>query len=293
MPLDFDEDKFYLGKLCTRNHEWGDTGLTLRKKKDYACPRCVCLRSNQWAKRNKKANARYSREYYERNKYDVLYRKKSYVAANKEKIKESSHQYNLRPEVKEAKSRYNKAYKERKRLKLARQNKLWRIKNADVLKIRRQEYVKKNKDRILRSRAKYREENRDLIRQQHRESYRRNKDKRKAFANLRRAKKKQVHNLLVQEKDLDQRKSLFDNKCVYCGNQNGPFHWDHFLPLCLGGSHVLGNLVLTCASCNLTKNKKDPYEWYSAQDFFSVRKWNKLLKLLGKTPANYNQLPLL
>lgn len=45
--------------------------------------------------------------------------------------------------------------------------------------------------------------------------------------------------------------------CVYCGAEWD--HVDHLIPLALGGSHSIGNLVPSCASCNLEKGASDPW----------------------------------
>ena len=46
--------------------------------------------------------------------------------------------------------------------------------------------------------------------------------------------------------------------CVYgCGRPAE--HWDHFVPLRLGGRHSVHNLFPACAPCNLNKHAKHPY----------------------------------
>lgn len=50
--------------------------------------------------------------------------------------------------------------------------------------------------------------------------------------------------------------------CFYCGSEcSGTFHVDHFMPLARGGAHVLTNLRIACASCNLHKSSRDPRAW--------------------------------
>lgn len=50
--------------------------------------------------------------------------------------------------------------------------------------------------------------------------------------------------------------------CFYCGNGcEDTFHVDHFIPLSKGGAHVLTNLRIACAPCNLKKNAKMPDEF--------------------------------
>lgn len=50
--------------------------------------------------------------------------------------------------------------------------------------------------------------------------------------------------------------------CFYCAAScSVGFHVDHFIPLARGGAHVLTNLRIACAPCNLKKNAKMPDEF--------------------------------
>jgi len=52
--------------------------------------------------------------------------------------------------------------------------------------------------------------------------------------------------------------------CPYCGQEFTPEikkHLDHIWPLSTGGPHVLWNVIVCCAACNLTKNDKLPLAW--------------------------------
>jgi hypothetical protein len=44
--LEFDEEKYYLGTLCKRGHDWNNTGFTLRYVKGMNCPLCRRVTSN-------------------------------------------------------------------------------------------------------------------------------------------------------------------------------------------------------------------------------------------------------
>lgn len=50
-------------------------------------------------------------------------------------------------------------------------------------------------------------------------------------------------------------------KCYWCRKPYGKFQVDHVMPLSLGGANNGGNIVLACATCNLTKRAKTPMEW--------------------------------
>ncbi len=52
-------------------------------------------------------------------------------------------------------------------------------------------------------------------------------------------------------------------KCYYCQHKVkwGKHHVDHVVPLSRGGSNDMSNLVIACAPCNMSKNRKLPSEW--------------------------------
>ena len=53
--------------------------------------------------------------------------------------------------------------------------------------------------------------------------------------------------------------------CFYCLKKiffkGSPWHIDHFIPISRGGTNYPDNLVVACASCNLSKHDKMPWEW--------------------------------
>lgn len=44
-----------------------------------------------------------------------------------------------------------------------------------------------------------------------------------------------------------------DGKCRYCQTTAGPWEIDHRVPISMGGTNRLSNLVLACAECNRKK----------------------------------------
>lgn len=52
-----------------------------------------------------------------------------------------------------------------------------------------------------------------------------------------------------------------DLRCVYCGDPDGPFHFDHRTARSKGGPNGPDNVVLACATCNLSKAGRDLEEW--------------------------------
>ena len=51
-------------------------------------------------------------------------------------------------------------------------------------------------------------------------------------------------------------------RCVYCGDEIGPFHFDHVFPWSKGGGHSADNIVVACKSCNLSKGSLLLSEWF-------------------------------
>ncbi len=51
--------------------------------------------------------------------------------------------------------------------------------------------------------------------------------------------------------------------CYWCDKvvKNKSFHIDHYTPISKGGRNDTGNIVITCPTCNLRKNKKDPIKF--------------------------------
>ena len=57
--------------------------------------------------------------------------------------------------------------------------------------------------------------------------------------------------------------------CAYCGAA-GKLHWEHIIPVALGGPDSIDNMVRACAPCNLEKGARDPYQWYLGKNSDSI-----------------------
>jgi hypothetical protein len=56
-------------------------------------------------------------------------------------------------------------------------------------------------------------------------------------------------------------------RCMYCGCEGGvnrPLTVDHFVPVELGGTDEIGNLLSTCRACNKKKSSRPPEEFCRA-----------------------------
>ena len=74
---------------------------------------------------------------------------------------------------------------------------------------------------------------------------------------------KLIHGKASPSSILSENQQLFHmgDVCAYCG-ATGPLHWEHIVPVSVGGPDNIDNMVRACAPCNLTKGARDPYQWY-------------------------------
>lgn len=103
---------------------------------------------------------------------------------------------------------------------------------------------------------------------------------------------KKHHHVEWTKEDLKARLNVFAGRCAYCQSSTTALTIDHFIPISKGGGDCLGNFVPCCAWCNRSKNASEPEVWFKAQSFYSVKRWDQILRLLGKNRKNANQLPL-
>ena len=252
--ITFNPEKFYLGKLCRHGHKWNELDQSLRYCSGKECVECVRKINSRKTPEQIKAN-------YEKNREKILESAKKYNTVHSEKIKQRKKAYRQANEEKIKK--YAKEYREVNREKLRDYNSQYHSDNFEEISARQKNYHRT-------------EEGKSASRRGHR----RRKDRKRA-----------VHLVRYTDEQLKNQYELFDNCCSYCCKKITLFR-DHFIPVSKGGSDCLGNIVPACLSCNSSKHDADPIEWYKKQPFYSVKRWNKILKVLGKKESNYNQIPL-
>lgn len=165
-----------------------------------------------------------------------------YRKANRERYQEYNRQW--REANREQRLEYLRQYREANREKRLEYFRQWYEANRE----QRREY----------SRQHY-ESNREKYRERSRQWAKENPDKVRAYKALRRARELEATTEPFTVEDLV--RIWGENPdCVYgCGRPAE--HWDHFVPLALGGHHSIYNLFPACAPCNLRKKDKHPWEW--------------------------------
>ncbi len=178
----FDTDKFYLGGLCLRGHDYNNTGKSLRRINDRGCLDCARIRDrvshNKYREiRNKKAKARSSKYYYENR--DEISKKRKADRKNRPKdvIAKENKRHNIYySEHKEILNKKAKKYRERNKVRIAEHNKEYRLNNKIELTKRKAEYYKKNAAAINERAHQYRKNNQSHVLERDHRIYR-NKDK--------------------------------------------------------------------------------------------------------------------
>jgi len=125
------------------------------------------------------------------------------------------------------------------------------------------EYLLKSKENRQQKAKEYHQEHGDEIRERANQWRIDNPEKRAESQRKRRAKKHSVNENFTKE-DVLYTKELFNHKCANCGS-NERLCIDHHMPLDLGYPLTRQNAVLLCVSCNSSKKKTLPEDFYSPE----------------------------
>lgn len=271
---DFDATKYFLGHLCKHSHKWNQTIQTLRLLKNKRCVICQTERD---------------RAYRERNKEKATIYRKNYFQANKEEIYKQRAEYRKKHKA-ELASYYSEYYSNnRERVKLHKQK--YRQNNKQKTAERSKQFYQENRDKLLKEYRKRYHENKVQEHERSRRYRLLNPEIGKRGRQRYRARKLKVHAVSYTNKQLIARFSEFDNCCAYCG-KNDKLTIDHFIPISKQGPDCLGNIVPACGECNSSKRDREVEVWYPQQLFYSKRRWQRILAVLGKKENNLAQLPL-
>lgn len=276
------------GKELPVTSEYFYKNKTTKDGFKHSCKACEFEYMKQYRLDHKESISSQCKRYFEMNKKTIKRKRKHYIAKHKEEFAESRrkrYKSHREEEIEQAKQ----YYKENKDKSLE-QKKQYYQKNKEIIAERVKKYHEKAKDKIAARSKIYREENREKISQQAKEWKLKNKDKmaeykRKnkhkwvEYGQLRKAKIRQLPHTLTN-KQWEQIKQYFDNKCSYCGKEL-PLAQEHFIPLSKGGEYTVNNIICSCISCNSSKKDKNFFEWYPKYRYYSKKREKKILDFLG------------
>lgn len=249
---DFDPSKYYLGRLCSRGHDYKNTGKSVRRKSGN-CVEC-----------DKVSNKRY----YEDNKEEILLHQKEYAEKNKERIK-----------------KYNTDYYQRNydRVKLNASN--WRKNNLGKKYLANREWAERNPEKVHESRRNWRHSNRGI--QKEKDKRRRERLQLQADNSLT---KEALSELYSSAKKCPYCGVVMSDRSH--SNLKTAKSLDHLVPLSKGGTHSLFNAVICCLSCNSKKGDLSYPEWIERlDDPHRTNAENLYFKKYGMTPSQ-GVLPL-
>jgi hypothetical protein len=268
---EFDQRRYYLGRICKLGHDWEETGGSLRLRWSGRCWQCL----KQWQISQRKPR---------RTKIRIVIASKYYLGSlcHKEHNYEStgkSLRYLSSDTCVACTEEYNAEYCEENKEQLRRQKRDYRLQNRERLLERSRQYYQNNQEECLRRSAEYRKSDRG-------------RKVMRICGQRRRVRKAQNHIARYTLEQRQQHFERFNNCCAYCGRAEN-LEVDHFIAVTKSGPDCLGNIVPACCRCNKSKNNSDPKAWYQRQPFYSARRWKHILRVLGKTESDYHQLPLL
>ena len=153
--------------------------------------------------------------------------------------------------------------------------------NCDI-NYRRQYYIL-NKDYIKKRVKKYKNDNREHIRDNRREHDKKYLSTETGRANSIRNGHKYRTSKIVnggEYTNIEWNNTLnnFNNSCAYCGDTNSKLTVEHVIPVSMGGSSFIFNLIPSCIECNHRKNAIALIEWYPKQRFYTDARMDRILK---------------
>lgn len=174
------------------------------------------------------------REYYEKNKPQILTAQKLHRDQNKDAIlARERHRYHTDEDFRIRKLATNKRHFQKQSEKIA---------------IYKQAWVERNRDKTRAASKRWREAH---------------PLKKRADCLTRIARKRNAPGTFTKS-DISRLYKMQGGKCKYCNLPlDGGYHLDHVIPISRGGTNFASNIVLACPSCNLSKGDKLIDEWNS------------------------------
>jgi len=254
----FDGDRFRLGALCKREHDWESTGQSLRR----TCKGGGCVECEKFHVRERIASGKRKED---RRKQREKLKAQGLTTRGTERIN-GAPATALQKAIRRAGRSPSVA-----RLVMNEQLRYWRDHPSDRAAHDRQsaqaswwlEYQIKPDLRL----------------------YHREKSKR------RKAQSQGQTPVQIPVTALRQRFNEFGNCCAYCGD-GGDMQIEHLEPISKGGAHDIGNIVPACASCNTNKRSHPMEPWYRSQPFFSELRLHQIRRVIRRPEGQQLALAL-
>lgn len=180
---------------------------------------------------------------------------------NIEHVKDVNRAY--REENREIVNERTRAWAERNKERIAKRMREWHMRTRDRRREVSRAWKSQNMQRVLERQRERRAANPEREREQRRAYYILEPERHRAKSHRRRTRELQAEGSFTAE-DIQRQYAAQKGRCYYaaCGHSKlVKYEIDHIIPLSRGGTNWPDNLVLTCPSCNKTKNARLPSEW--------------------------------
>jgi 5-methylcytosine-specific restriction endonuclease McrA len=195
------------------------------------CKECAKAKARQWVADNRERNRESCAEYYASHKQEA----REYQKRNAEHLRE----------IKRA---WNEAHPEKVR-------RYWK------------ESIARHPERKRQQKSASQKRNREAARVRGRRYAKRHPEKIRIGCLNRWAMFKAAEGQFTKQ-DIDEIYETQQGRCAYCGiTLHGVYEIDHVIPLSRGGSNWPDNLMITCPSCNSSKNNYLLDEWKERRDW--------------------------
>jgi 5-methylcytosine-specific restriction endonuclease McrA len=298
---DFDQDKFRLGRLCKRGHDWRGTGKSLRYIRAKNCFQC----HNELRKRQLDKNPVKIFELRERNKKCNYLRRQTVGRVSSAGLLVPPNLLGHGLQSCDLQAFVDAGWDLAAMVPttVSESRKLWlHLKNtqpaptvAELVERQSQDIFNAEKAEFLENGGTEEEWKKEYQRRKHHikmatdpdyVAYMRQKSKR------RKAQMRDSVAIQVKGREIRARFAEFGHRCAYCG-ADGDLHIEHVVPISKGGPHSIGNIIPACESCNYSKRDSEVESWYRSQPFFSELRWRKICRVLGWQRSSIGQLALL
>jgi hypothetical protein len=178
-----------------------------------------------------------------------------------------------------------KKWKAKNKEHIKRQTKEYKLKNKEEIKTKSKLYYLKNKEACYQRTAKWRKNNIEKVRENGNRYYAENIERyRDIKRKIQQKRIAQQNNLLASLtiSEWKECKAFFFYKCAYCGCEVKTLHQEHVIPLSQSGNYTRDNIVPACGKCNSSKRNSNMEEWYHKQEFFDMRKLDRIYRWIGK-----------
>lgn len=171
-----------------------------------------------------------------------------------------------RPECKECRKAYSRAYHERNASQIRAKVKRWKAENRQHAIEYGRRWRKENVDKKRAIDKRWYDANRERVAEYA------TKPIRRAYARVnaknQKAKRKAAAGATVEQISLAEWAALqaeYSGLCVYCHTRPEALTMDHVVPLIDGGSHTKDNIVPACGRCNREKSTRSLVEYLIAR----------------------------